>query len=138
MCSEGPPSRPLLYSLTTFAGGFQQSLCFPHPQGLRWRIQRSAINTMHLISETASGPAVDPCAFPSQGPSPLFQCSAHLRGVSDHMTWGLGSDSEGIPTEKVPLSSAFELGFLKHFARMTPPHLLPPISIPYTGPGDQS
>ena len=47
VCSEGAPVQTLtLYPLTALAGGFQSSLHFPHPPGLRWRIQGGAINTM--------------------------------------------------------------------------------------------
>lgn len=61
------------------------------------------------VLETGFGSAVELYAFSHQGPSPHLRSSAHPRGDSDHRTWGLSSDSVGIPTEKVSPSRALEL-----------------------------
>ena len=114
-CAQrGPPvQKTLTPNLRPALGGcFQESLHFPHPQGFRWRVQRGTVNSVRGTVNTwrLALTAVDPCAFPCQGPSPLhLQSSAHPRGNSDHMTQGLSPNSVGTPIEKTHLQEHLDL-----------------------------
>lgn len=127
-CAQrGPPVQKTLTlnPVPALAGGFQESLYFPHPQCLRWRVQRGTVYTVCPGDRQALA-AVNPCTFPCQGPSPPhLQFSAHSRGNSDHMTQGLSSNSVGAPVEKIHLQQHLDLVSLN-----TRPgwHLSPPPS----------
>ena len=126
VCSEGSPCAEDPYSQPCPCPCRGLPRISPLPSSPVLEVEGSKRYHLYCVSWRQALAAVNPRAFPCQGPSPPhLQFSAHSRGNSDHMTQGLSSNSVGAPIEKIHLQQHLDLVSLN-----TRPgwHLSPPPS----------